>query len=383
MPKPRKSPKHTRKRNCKLHKPNHIIKGGISSTYKEVFYKPNWIKFFGCQWTTLVKLKGTFLYATSIPDENTHKCLATFLFYMFVKDICRIISLQACDESNPKVTENCEGFIPDGNDLDDKYYESRMWIGLGNSYGETHKEGRIEFKNHKIKDFTAGNLRTWFELLNYDYYNDWQKTIIHCLAGFGRTGSILLMVYMNTYYQNNRNKANELNNKFFHYSSSSELYTELRKELSEAIELDIDDADVNDPRMPPENGEVNDLIKSVDKNKITEEVFNIEDYSEANTLITRMNYIRICLGTKFKQDTIFLFQLMPMPIDWKKKIDVSRLENLFSSFQAAVKEREQEQLIAITPETIFSSEGREPVQINLSDIETISKQVDNPYGIKV
>lgn len=72
---------------------------------------------------------------------------------------------------------------------------------------------------------------------------------------------------------------------------------------------------------------------------------------------------------------------MPIPIDWKKKIDISRPENLFSSFQAAVKEREQAQLIAITPETIFSSEGREPVQINLSDIATISAQVDNPYGI--
>jgi protein tyrosine phosphatase len=378
MPKTsRKSHKHSRKNNSKLHKPNHIIKGGVSSVYKEVFYKPNWIEFFGCQWTTLVKLKGTCLYATSIPDQNTHKCLATFLFYMFVKDIYRIISLQGCDVSNPKKTENCEGFTPDGNDLDDKSYESRMWIGLGNSYIETQ---RREFKNHKIEDFTAGNLRTWLELLNYNYYIEWEKTIIHCLAGFGRTGSILLMVYMNTYYQNNRNKANELNNEFFHYSSSSELYTELRKEFSEAIELDIDVVDENDRNKPSENGEVNNLIKSFDKNKIVHEVFCIEDYSDANTLITRMNYIRICLGTKFKQDTIFLFQLMPMPIDLKKRLDILSPETLFSSFQA-IKAREQTQLIAITPETIFSSEGREPVQINLSDIATISAQVDNPYGI--
>jgi hypothetical protein len=41
---PHKLPKRTRKRNRKLHKPNHIIKGGVSSVYKEVFYKPNWQK---------------------------------------------------------------------------------------------------------------------------------------------------------------------------------------------------------------------------------------------------------------------------------------------------------------------------------------------------
>lgn len=71
---------------------------------------------------------------------------------------------------------------------------------------------------------------------------------------------------------------------------------------------------------------------------------------------------------------------MPMPIDLKKRLDILSPETLFSSFQA-IKAREQTQLIAITPETIFSSEGREPVQINLSDIATISAQVDNPYGI--
>jgi len=383
MPKTsRKSHKHSRKNNSKLHKPNHIIKGGVSSVYKEVFYKPNWqknpiLRIFKVekQWSTLVKLKGTCLYATSIPSENTHKCLATFLFYMFVKDIYRIISLQGCDVSNPKKTENCEGFTPDGNDLDDKSYESRMWIGLGNSYIETQ---RREFKNHKIQDYTAGNLRTWLELSNYDYYIEWEKTIIHCLAGFGRTGSILLMVYMNTYYQNNRSEISKLSSEFFHYSSSSELYRELRKEFSEAIELDIDVVDENDRNKPSENGEVNSDIAKFDINNIIDELFDIEDYSDANMLITRMNYIRICLGMKFKQDTIFLFQLMPIPIDLKKTIHTTNPEMIHSYHLLA---REQTQLIAITPETIFSSEGREPVQINLSDIATISAQVNNPYGI--
>jgi len=392
---PHKLPKRSRKRNRKLHRSNHIIKGGIVSVYEHVFYKPNWQKdaFTNTiQWTTLVKLKDTCLYATSIPDQDTNKCLATLMFYMHVKDIKRIISLQGCDVSEPPTRnrppmKNCEGYIRDGDGytmngetyLTDKHYESRMWKAIKSMNPETEYNNIIEFQNHKIEDYTAGSLRTWFELLNYNYYFEWEKTIIHCLAGFGRTGSILLLVYMNTYYQNNQSEISKLSSEFFYYSSSSELYTGLQQELSEAIELDIDDADVNAPRMPPENGEVNRVIKNFDKNKIVDEVFNIKDYTHANLLITRMNYIRICLGTKFKQDTIFLFQLLLTPIDLKKRIHMTTPETVLSDSVS----REQSQLIAITPETIFSSEGREPVQINLSDIETISKQVDNPYGIKV
>jgi hypothetical protein len=52
----------------------------------------------------------------------------------------------------------------------------------------------------------------------------------------------------------------KLSNEFFHYSSSSELYTKLREEFSEAIELDVDVVDENDRNKPSENGEVNDDI---------------------------------------------------------------------------------------------------------------------------
>jgi len=391
MPKTsRKSHKHSRKNNSKLHKPNHIIKGGVSSVYKEVFYKPNWqinpllsMCNIEHQWSTLVKLKDTNLYATSMPSENTHKCLATFLFYMFVKDIYRIISLQGCDlVRNPKEIQNCDGFTPDGSAVDDKSYESRMWIGLGKSYLETQIR---EFKNHKMQDFTAGNLRTWLELSNYNYYTiPWEKTIIHCLAGFGRTGSILLLVYMNTYYRKKESERSKLSNEFFHYSSSSELYTKLREEFSEAIELDVDVVDENDRNKPSENGEVNDDIKKFDISNIINEVFDIQNYSRANILITQMNYIRICLGTKFKQTSIYLFKLLPIPIDWTKHydtIDINKPEEMHSDLLALLA-HEQHQTIVITPENIFSSRGREPVLINLSDIVTISAQVDNPYGIK-
>jgi len=321
------------------------IKGGVQFHYENVFQKPSWQKSVDGlnNWVTFVKLKDTQLYATSIPSEDLYKCLANLSFYMHVKDIKRIISLQGCDIDDRHFTMNCHGRITPYKF--DKNYESRMWIGMQSMYKEMQEDSYIDFQNHKIRDYTAGTLTTWFALFNYNYMDTNQKTLIHCLAGFGRTGSILLLIFMYNNYNNRSEKHGELSESFLGHTNGLDLFLELSVSFLDAIELDTS----------PENGKVNEDIGIFDIADIVKEVFDISNYSHANIFITRMNYIRICLGLNFGIKEIFLYKL------WLSHTD--------SSF--------------ITPNTIFSSEGREMDNIKLSDIETISSQVDNPYGITV
>lgn len=318
------------------------IKGGFSFNYGDVFQKPSWYKGRN-NWCTFVKLKNTQVYATSIPSENLYKCLANLSFYMHVKDIKRIISLQGCDIDDGRIAMNCYGRI---SPLEfDTNYESRMWNEMKGMYKETHENDYIDFKNHKIHDYTAGSLTTWSEIFNYNYYNPNQKTLIHCLAGFGRTGSILLMIFMYNYYNNHSEKRVDLSEPFLGYPTGFDLFMELNAMFFEAIELDTS----------VENGEVNVDIARFDTANIVKEVFDISDYSHANLCITRINYIRILIGLAFEKSDIFLYQLWPEGTDYN----------------------------VINCETIFDSERREPVQVPLSEIETISSQVDNPFGITV
>ena len=226
----------------------------------------------------------------------------------------------------------------------DTNYESRMWIGMQSMYKEMQEDSYIDFQNHKIRDYTAGTLTTWFALFNYNYMDTNQKTLIHCLAGFGRTGSILLLIFMYNNYNNHSEKHRELSEPFLGYTNGLDLFVELSVSFLDAIELDTS----------PENGKVNEDIRIFDISEIVKEVFDISNYSHANMFITRMNYIRICLGLSFGIKDIFLYKL------WSSDTNSS-----------------------ITLDTIFSSEGREMDKIQLSEIETISSQVDNPYGITV
>lgn len=288
-----------KKRNTRYKKPR-SIKGGISSTYDTVFRMPSW-QTGRNPWVTLIRLKDTYLYSSSIPDENVYNCLATLKFYMYVKGIKRIISLQGCGINDGHFMHNCRGYIPEEIARKNQNYEADIWNGL-KSMSLVHKDDfLIEFVNHKITDMLAGRLTTWLALYNYDYCNQNQPTLIHCLAGFGRTGSILLLVYLNTYYQNNQSEISKLSTEYLGYDHGNALYVELCVQLYDALIMDDNSI---------ENGEAcNAVINAFDKGHITRELFDTNTLTAINIFITRLNYIRICLAFGFNQPEIYLYHL--------------------------------------------------------------------------
>lgn len=326
---------YMKKRNTRYKKPR-SIKGGISSTYDTVFRMPSW-QTGENPWATLIRLEGTELYSSSIPDENVYNCLATLKFYMFVKGIKRIISLQGCGIDDGHPMHNCKGYIPEDMTQKNDNYEEDIWNGL-KSMSFVHKDdSHIEFVNHKITDMSAGRLTTWLALYDYNYYNPNQPTLIHCLAGFGRTGSILLLVYLDNYYKNNFSEVSNLSKKFLGYKNGNTLYTELGLRLYDAL--------IVDDNVYANGQECNAVINAFDKSHITRELFDTNTLTAINIFITRVNYICICLAFGYNQKEIYLYYL-------KYEYGVTS-ENMLDN----------------------------PLLVKLSDIEGIANTPDNKFGI--
>ena len=322
------------------------IKGGAASDYREVFKTPSW-QYGNRQWSTLVKINGLEVYGSSIPHENIYKCLATFQFYMHVKNIKRIISLQGCDVEDGHLPENCDGHLPPDTTIDKKY-ESRIWNALKKVSLLHSEDTNIEFVNHKIVDMQAGNLTEWLALYKYDYTDPKQITLIHCLAGFGRSGSILFLIWLRYYYEKKRDDPDIIENiskPHLGYNNGIIMITKLTELFNMDLFLDDD----------TKNGECQNRINLFDPKLITQELINIRDRDGkvslylVNLLIVRMNYIRICLGLGFENEgvtTIFLYRKIA------------------------------------TPNIKFDGIFMNPEEIKISDLDRILQQPTNPYGIR-
>lgn len=303
---PKKYAKKSKPRNKRTRK----IKGGIASSYNSVFKEPSWQQGRR-QWATLVKLNGFGLhvYGSSIPHEDVYSCLATFQFYMHVKNIKRIISLQGCGINIGNLPDNCQGRLPPDKTTDTEY-ESRVWDALKQVSLLHHNDPDIEFVNHKIVDMTVGNLTEWCLLYKYDYTNKDQITLIHCLAGFGRTGIILFLIWLRYYYDKNRTIVPDLLKPHLGYNDGNDMMRFLMRMFYDNLLLDDD---------PTVNGNCNDKIKLFDPLIIIAELLNIFDEDGngslylANLLITRMNYVRICLALGFKTNRVYLYKKVTDP----------------------------------------------------------------------
>jgi len=333
-------------KKIKPHNKTRKIKGGIASHYREVFITPSW-QSGNRQWATLVKIDGLQVYGSSIPDENIHKCLATFTFYMNVKNIKRIISLQGCDVEDGDFPDSCEGHLPPDSRTDKKY-ESRIWNALKEVSLLHSQDTNIEFVNHKIVDMQAGNLTEWLALYKYDYTDPKQITLIHCLAGFGRTGSILFLIWLKQYYKSNPDPdiTENVSKPYLGYTNGSIMITTLTTLFNRDLFLDND----------TNNGECQKRIILFDPKLIIEELRNIRDRDDnvslylVNLLIVRMNYIRICLGLGFQGEDVTTIYLYP------KKLN---------------------------PNIKFDGIFLDPVEIKIDELDGILQDPKNRYGVRI
>lgn len=292
-----KNKRHTKKKLNKnnKHKNNKNkskikkLKGGYKSTYDQAFVEPIWrsnkaILADGStiinQWSTMVQLKHPYystllpIYGSSLPSDNYYEKFSTLYYYYYVRDIKRLLSLHPC-EIDASATYCDESYIPNG--YDNYGNEIKLDIDRNSEPLIWQKFIKNSYLGIKIKDMTSGSIQNWEKIFKIDFTDNLNPLLIHCLAGFGRTGSVLLYaillhqaIYKGKQFTLDLYKTTP----FLGYGTWERMYNRLYKFMSDCI------VPASESFMP-----------SFDVNRIKNELFNINDSYHKKLFISRINNI--------------------------------------------------------------------------------------------
>jgi hypothetical protein len=284
--------------------------------------------------------KKIYLHASSIPLPNiintgiselsqlrNQHCSNLLNFYRFIMDIPKIISLQGCDLN--------WDFLPYSYDPEScvGVNELTTWRETCSRYDGVDSDPRSNMMEFHWVDMDPGYFNVYDNLSKIDFTNKMNNSIIHCLAGYGRTGVVILLTICVNYYRVNKNK---FNSDFFVKSSkpgsfkSMNMINHLKKLLTDFTEKDTDipgdftEADKNNPiGLNISNTRVNDIkynINRFDISLIKEEVFLYNfhsnygyhvSYTHVIVFITRINYIIYFTALRNGMKQFPLFHIKP------------------------------------------------------------------------
>lgn len=274
-----------------------ILKGGHGMLAALGTIQPAWREGRA----TLVKAINFPLYITSLPIWNRESMRNILRYYLINKNIKTIINLQGCGSPNvPHL--NLMSCLEEGGDtnpnLENDIFEEIKLL---------QPDPNVRMLDNTIQDMTAGNINIWLNISNTIITNNQgqlQSTLIHCLAGYGRSGTVLLFFLLLLSGNNNYHR------QYMGHSNSTGMYNYLRTFLrSDHIRIDTDpDTEINNRirRM------LDYMVSPAFENSVEEEVFNINDLHHINLLISRINYIILFLAYKnnyMNNQIIYLYRL--------------------------------------------------------------------------
>ena len=174
------------------------------------------------------------LYATGLPDQcatgpnailqggvlGCHpdsRLGRTMAYFMYIKGVKNWISLQACGHANAGANlihhfPPCLGNpnAPVGSTaFREATVEDNTWFRLARKYdnpGNTAAERAAALLVNRvdhifIQDMTVGTMEAWNELGEYgNIFDDTNATVIHCYAGWGRTGAAMFFYILRNYF---------------------------------------------------------------------------------------------------------------------------------------------------------------------------------------
>jgi hypothetical protein len=313
---------------------------------------PRWYSSY----TTFIKIKDIndrriYLRASSLPMPNEpryvsskNNCTNLLNFYRFVMDIPKIISLQGCDLDwsflpTEYIPETCKGVneLINWNETCSRYNEPSDETSSISIPNNDPRSNMMEF--HWI-DMHAGYFSVYDNLSKIDFTNKANNSLIHCLAGYGRTGTAILLIICVNYYRVNRSRFHSdffVNSKKPNDFKSSSIVNKLKSLLNDFIEFDTDIPD-NLGISSSAINKIKSTITSFDIKKISNEVFmhNFYDnygyhisYTSVNVFITRVNYIIYFTTLRNNIKQFPLFSLKHPSYFFKKTVNINGESDLF------------------------------------------------------
>jgi hypothetical protein len=269
-------------------------KGGLVLPENLPLIRPTWDADATGSLNTLTQLRAIYgansaqVFGSSLPSVNVGQeaiCFQQLAFYMYRHEIRRIISFQAC------------ALNPGGNHAgtyDPAYsnMENQTWNILKRINNANRLDANYRFQDMLCQDMTAGTINFWNDMNVLNFEGDNNRTLIHCLAGFGRTGAALLFIALKEHIVRGGlvgfNPA-FIQGQYLGNGNSAAMYAILRAFLTQRIGVSTD----------PINGIYQGPINNFNIARTINEVFNIVDVFHANLLIQRLNYMFIIFGQQF------------------------------------------------------------------------------------
>jgi len=289
---------------------------------------PHWSKGY----STIVKIKDInnkpiYVRGTSLPDPDEplpvgfitnpeQYCTNTMNYYRYVKNIPHIISLHGCGldwsqyRYKPRYCDNLN--------------ESDNWNKICNEHDEV--VGTNHIKEFHWVDMSAGFFSVFKSISDIDFTQISNFSIIHCLAGFGRTGTVLMLIICINYYKENPREY-EIDfltpepNDQYNRNTSDRIIKKLKSLFDDYVSLDQEVP--IDPSIPISNtakDKIKQLIvgNSFNPDKIKDEIFtnfykrgssNRQiNYTSLNVLVTRINYILYFTAQACGVDSVILYE---------------------------------------------------------------------------
>jgi hypothetical protein len=239
-------------------------KGGLIIPMNTLFMLENYPRLGYSHFTNI---PGTSMHLMQIPDTNNRGNLfQMFAYLMYTHQIQIVYDLHSCGTGlHPRQQFINQGsFEQCSDDPLDRNCERETWEFLKKIDFANRNNPDIRFVDqYGIEDMTAGTIAAFNGLIRHPFAitDPAHPFVIHCQAGYGRSGSICLLLLMKTYLD-----PQNLQRPFFGLANSSQMYADIGSRL-------------NDPSLS--------LVKN--------ELFKINTIRSARLFVSRINLMLVAM----------------------------------------------------------------------------------------